>query len=240
MQELQTSNSQTSEELLSMAEAANQLGITPSALRRWLKKNPDIKEKYTSKQNHLCRVSGLFRRMNVIHKDFLLIIGNVKNFPTSNQHLKRDAQHAFSKTKEKIAKIAISKVSVSQQVMIDMANLMKDLTQELHALRQERIQLPTSQENNPYRLISKKENPGRVNLIYGVKKEKDELTSMCEAIVFRRLGVEYGDSYDNNEFKREIINLRRDMNFQLGRQKVGDYTQKDFEEAKKWLKRPSN
>ena len=116
--------SEINQEYLSMAEAANELGVTTSALRRWVKNNPEFNDKYTQKQYHYCTISDKQRRMTVILKSSLLVMGNIKNYPTSNQHLKRNAEHTFSKTKQKIAETAIT-ATLSQPMQEQLSMLME-------------------------------------------------------------------------------------------------------------------
>lgn len=212
-----------SEEVFSMAEAALQLGITSDAFREYIKKHKETLEPYISKRIHLCKISGLERRMTVITKECFVGIAKFKNLPSSNQFEKRHGAPFLSQQ---------AKIQSQENTIQQMASLMQTTMEELRSFREERkIVLAENIKEATLNIVDD------LTQSKITREQKKILDDMAKVVTFTKLGIKPGDKYDQFIFSRNISDLRKYMNAYIGRKKIDNYTHLDYIKAWKYLKK---
>jgi len=137
------------EEVVSLPEAADQLGIARSSFNRWINNHQEIKEEYCFKTNY----KGGRRRI-VIKLIALPIIANMKDI---GGRRKSASTAQIQKGKKKIAKIAIEKGSTEKKMewlYKTVCELRNDVLELKHSKQPKQIE-----KKNPLALPMAKEEP---------------------------------------------------------------------------------
>jgi hypothetical protein len=201
------------QEFISLDEAAQQLGVGTNALRLWLKRNPEIKNKYVSKE----QIFG--RKRFVINVEALLVIANLRNLDSKNEHRVR-----FSEGKKKLAEKTIESKLTKQLSNIDL-------------LRQ--LQVTIAQQIENYDKLNTHEE--RIEI---VEQKVDELDVNPEMAITDAQRQFLQERVNALHFKlaEKNINIhqsliRKELNESVGRHSVNEYTFQDYYISKGILKK---
>lgn len=206
---LQVNTAAEVQEVISLEEAAQQLGITYKALSNWLRSNLDIKNEYCFKQNY----KG--RRKTVIKVEGVMMIMAIKDRDRGNQ-TKNSPSDTFREGKKKMAKNVIqqarpSGIEALQQLQIVIA-------QQIEAYKQieEHGQAIQSHEQ---RIVELEGDIEKMPISDGQKERLNERVRLLA-----------------NKINWYYPKVWSTLHEAVGRRKLHQYTFQDYGRAIVWLK----